>query len=335
MKIKSIAETAWHHEGDYHFLKNLVKNILLSKADIIKLHLTIDFDEYMDSSHPAYDMLSNWLFSEDQWSEILGSVKASDKGLMALVNDTKAVELASSFSPDLYEMHSVCLNDINLIDAINQNRSKESKVVLGVGGSSIDEIDNAINLLKVDESQVVLMFGFQNYPTKYQDINFNKIRKLMDLYPTFGFGYADHTAWDEPHNELISLMGTSSGCSYLEKHVTTDCGYERCDSSAAVSFDQFESICHALSVLSECNGDGKIRLNRAEREYSKFGKMKKAAIVINELSKGNELTKSDFVFKRASADTDLSQLDVLDLVGSSLNQDVSKGELLSRKFFEG
>ena len=62
--IKLIAETAWHHEGDYGFMKNLVTSICeLSKADIVKLHITLDLDEYMNKDHAAYETLKSWVFS--------------------------------------------------------------------------------------------------------------------------------------------------------------------------------------------------------------------------------------------------------------------------------
>ena len=45
-KIKLIAETAWHHDGDFVFMERLVANILeKSKLDILKMHITLDFDE--------------------------------------------------------------------------------------------------------------------------------------------------------------------------------------------------------------------------------------------------------------------------------------------------
>ena len=50
------------------------------------------------------------------------------------------------------------------------------------------------------------MFGFQNYPTKYKNINLEKVRKIQSMYPKLKFGYADHTAWNEPNNELITLF---------------------------------------------------------------------------------------------------------------------------------
>ena len=40
--MKLIAETAWHHDGDYKFFKNLVQQICnKTKADYIKFHLTL------------------------------------------------------------------------------------------------------------------------------------------------------------------------------------------------------------------------------------------------------------------------------------------------------
>ena len=60
--MKLIAETAWHHEGDYKFMKNLVTEISTkTKADIVKMHITLDFEEYMDPSHEAYSLLKPWL----------------------------------------------------------------------------------------------------------------------------------------------------------------------------------------------------------------------------------------------------------------------------------
>ena len=36
--IKLIAETAWHHQGDFMFMKKLVTEIAKTNADIIKIH---------------------------------------------------------------------------------------------------------------------------------------------------------------------------------------------------------------------------------------------------------------------------------------------------------
>jgi N,N'-diacetyllegionaminate synthase len=110
------------------------------------------------------------------------TIKGS-KDLMLLFNDKKSIDFGMKFNPKLIEIHSVCLNDIHLLEKLRANISKDQKVVLGIGGTDLYEIENAIETLKHDN--IILMFGFQNYPTKYKDINLNKIRKIKQLYPDF------------------------------------------------------------------------------------------------------------------------------------------------------
>ena len=70
-KTKLIAETAWHHDGDFSFMEKLVVEILnKSRLDILKMHITLDFDEYMHDSHLIYDDFKNKCFSEKNFKRI-------------------------------------------------------------------------------------------------------------------------------------------------------------------------------------------------------------------------------------------------------------------------
>ena len=93
---------------------------------------------------------------------------------MLLMNDTKAIEFGLSLNPEYAEIHSVCLNDVFMLKTLKKNVSKETKIVLGVGGTSIDEVEHAINFLK--NPNTILMFGFQNYPTVYEDVNVPRLK---------------------------------------------------------------------------------------------------------------------------------------------------------------
>ena len=110
-KIKLIAETAWHHEGDFHFMKSLLENLCSkSEADIIKIHLTLDLDEYMTKDHEAYPSLKKWMFSKSQWSQLISIIQDSNKEIMVLLNDLSAIEFAKKFNPNYIEIHSVAMN---------------------------------------------------------------------------------------------------------------------------------------------------------------------------------------------------------------------------------
>ena len=329
--MKLIAETAWHHEGDYEFMKNLVTEISTkTETDIVKLHITLNFDEYMDSSHDAYSLLKPWLFSKGQWSELITIIRQHGKQIMLLLNDSEAIKFGLSLNPEYVEIHSVCLNDVFMLDELKRGLHQSTKIVFGVGGTSIDEIDHAINYL--GHSNVLLMFGFQNYPTVYEDVNLNKIRKIMKLFDNFEYGYADHTAWDSEHNELVTLLGAASGMSYIEKHVTTCYGEERVDWPAAISIDMFNNLHKKVKVLDGLNGDGMLSMNKGELSYSVFGPMKKAAVLKTDVLKGDSLTLDMIKFARTKNISDMSQVDVVKSIGNRINKNIENGTVLMNKY---
>ena len=100
----------------------------------------------------------------------------------------------------------------------------------------------------------------------------------MRLFPEFEFGYADHTAWNETNNVLITVLGAAMGIEYVEKHVTIAYGEDRVDWVAAVTIDMFNEIKEKMNILDQCNGDGLLHLNEGEKKCSIFGPMKKAAV---------------------------------------------------------
>lgn len=331
--IKTIAETAWHHEGDFEFMNKLVDELIsYSKADFIKLHITLDFNEYMLPDHPGYKFLKEKALTEKQWTTLIDKINASEKKPMLLFNDIKAIKLGMQFNPALVEIHSVCLNDIHLLTALKEYNDRNVPIVLGVGGSTLYEIENAINYLASEN--IVLMHGFQNYPTKYEDVNFNRIRKIMNLYPNFKHGYADHTAWNESYNNLITTMGAALGMDFIEKHVTLVPGEERTDWQAAIGIEQFNNLAKNLGILDQCNGNGLLKLNEGERKYSVFGPNKKAAFLTKDIKKGEQLRKEDIVFKRTGKFSNTSQTEVWELIDRKALDSFPKDTLITKDKFE-
>ena len=99
---------------------------------------------------------------------------------MILFNDTMAVEYGMRFMPEYVEVHSTCLNDPYLLDSLKSNIDINTFVVFGIGGNNLYEIENALK--RIEHQNVVLMFGFQNYPTKFESINLKKISKKMKKF---------------------------------------------------------------------------------------------------------------------------------------------------------
>jgi len=48
MGIEFIAETSWHHEGEFDFLNNLVQKIIVeTNVGILKFHISLNPYEYL------------------------------------------------------------------------------------------------------------------------------------------------------------------------------------------------------------------------------------------------------------------------------------------------
>ena len=119
------------------------------------------------------------------------------------------------------------------------------------------------------------------------------------------------------------------GMEYIEKHVTTAPGEERTDWQAAISIEKFVKIEEKLKVLEEVKGDGLLKMNKGEEVYSTFGKMKKAAILAEDVSKGDKLQLKQIRFKRTGQNSNLSQVDVIKKIGKIFTKDISRGSIIN------
>jgi N,N'-diacetyllegionaminate synthase len=129
-------------------------------------------------------------------------------------------------------------------------------------------------------------------------------------------------------------MGAALGMNYVEKHVTTQYGKERTDWQAAISIDQFNDLVDKLKTLDQCNGNGLLKLNEGEKNYSIFGPNKKAAFLTRNMISGETLQKADIAFKRTSQLSNTSQTEVWDLIGKKAIANYTKGELIIENKFE-
>ncbi len=323
-----IGETAFHHQGEILFLKKLIDQGANAKIDAIKFHLLLNLDDYFVKNHDAYSALSEWLFSEKQWEEIIVYNEAKGMDSIVLCNDSKSIDFAINYngkSIKAIELHATGLNDYLLLQ---KAADFKGTVILGVGGSSLDEISFAIDTLKeMGQNDIFLMYGFQNYPTKYEDINLKKMIKLKELFD-LPVGYADHTDPLDGHNEVISTLGISLGVNVCEKHFTHVFGDKRIDSQAAVSMPQLKKIRELMDVIYTGLGDGSLKMSDAELSYGNTGPMKKAIVAESKIKKGDLITLENIGFKRANESTYMLQYFLPKLIGLKANRDINKDEFI-------
>lgn len=327
LKPYIIGETAYNHEGDIKYLYKMIDDIAELKVNAIKFHMLLNPESYMQRKHPLIKEINKWTFSKNQWSEIIDYSNKKGLDIIILCDDVESIEciFENNINITAIELHATGINDYFLLDAVSKFNKQ---IILGVGGSTIDEIAYAIDFLKSKgKNDILLMYGFQSYPTKYTDINLSKMLKIRDLFK-FPVGYADHTAFDDPNNEVISCMAVIMGINILEKHYTPDYGIERIDYHAAVGKMQMVKIKELMMLALKVYGNGNLKMSKAELEYGNTGPMKKAIVAKKDIKKGEKLSMDNLWFKRTVEESSIKQNQFLQLIGLRALQYIEEDEIV-------
>ncbi|MBN2187358.1 MAG: N-acetylneuraminate synthase family protein [Dehalococcoidia bacterium] len=322
-----IAETAYNHEGDVNYLYRMIDEIADLELNAVKFHLLLNPQSYMQKKHPLFSKTAEWIFSQKEWDKIIGHSNKKGLHVVALCDDVESIEyiVRNNKAVSAIEIHASGLNDYFLLDSALKF---EEQVILGVGGSTLDEIQYAINFLRgKGKNNILLMYGFQAYPTNYSDINLSKALKIRDLF-NLPVGYADHTAFNDPHNEIISVMAAAMGISVLEKHYTLDYGKERIDYHAAVGKGKMSRIKELMKLALTVYGSGNISMTEPELKYGNTGTMKKAIVARKDITRGEKLSLNNLWFKRTEEESSIKQSQLWQLIGLEANQNISEDEVV-------
>ena len=132
----------------------------------------------------------------------------------------KAAKLAVKLGADAFKIHSSDTLNIPLLQFLElQNKP----ILISCGGTKLIEIKFALNqLIKArKEKRIVLMHGFQNFPTKLNDSNLSWISYLESSY-SLPIGFMDHLDAEDPMSIILPLLGVAAGAKIIEKHFTLD-----------------------------------------------------------------------------------------------------------------
>jgi N,N'-diacetyllegionaminate synthase len=322
-----IAETAYNHEGDIAYLNRMIDEIASLKLNAVKFHLLLNIDSYMKKTHPLYNTVKQWTFTENQWDDILNHAMKKNLDIVALCDDTESIQYLARMKKKIHaiELHATSINDYFML---TEAAKFDGQIILGIGGSSISDITYAVDFLKHQgKHDIFLMYGFQSYPTNYRDVNLSKMLTIHDLLH-LPVGYADHTGFDDPNNEVISVGAALMGFPVLEKHYTLDFGKERIDFHAAVGKQHMERIRDLMEIALQVHGSGHITLSEPEKAYGNIGPMKKAIVAKRDIKKGEKLNLENLWFKRTPEESTIQQKQFLQLLGCTAKTDISKDDII-------
>lgn len=253
-----IAESAFNHNGDLSYLKDLAKAAKDSKADFFTVQV-YKTDEFCEPNYSKYDICAEVELSKEAWNELFDFCKDIELPLIPCVLDLSSFHFCYNYGFRFFKIHATDILNIPMLEVIANH---DCKLILETQCATERDINTALTIL--NDRVEVLFHGFSDYPTKYEDQNLRSLDYIREQWPDYKLGFADHTL----DITGIPLMVLSKEVDYLEKHITLDRSNENYDWQVSLEPSEFKELVKTIrnyeSTLGNywkhpCNAEAKYR----------------------------------------------------------------------------
>jgi N,N'-diacetyllegionaminate synthase len=288
-----VAEMANAHDGRVEDALGIVDAAANGGADAVKFQMFTP-DELAVPSFSYYDLYIKLQMPDESWQAIIDRVH--DHGLLAIcdVFGMESLERCDRLGMDGFKIHNADVSNLPLLTAIG---AKNKSVLLSTGGSKPDETEKAIAALRDGgASQIVLMHGFQSYPTQLSD---SHLRRIETLRTTFDLpvGFAGHVDGGTPEASQLPIWAAAASADLVEVHITLDRVKEGGDWFSSLDPEPFKQMVTSLRSMEIALGSRKLEMAADEVIYR--NKHKKWLVATRDIAKGEPFGGDNISLKRS------------------------------------
>ena len=303
-----IAEMAWSHDGSVEKAATIIRGAAQAKADAISIHIT-SLRDYMvpyygsgkgrvsagKEDQNIYRYLEKINLPFDAWAELIALAKNLGLDVCVMANDGSSLEFARRQDPEMYVISPASFVEEDFVRAIARIKKP---LLLRVGGALLGEIEKVILWAQEEgNSQIILLFGFQNYPTPMEGTHLALLRTLKEAFG-FQVGLADHLDADDDLALFLPLLAIPFGATVIEKHLTHDRRLKGEDFESALNPDELSKMVSAARRVERAMGSAHIQgiypTMDAYRQISR-----KRIVAACDLGEGEVLSRGKIICKRS------------------------------------
>lgn len=292
-KIKIIAEIASAHQGDGGRLKRMVEESATKGADAVKFQW-FKYDYLATPDYEYYPIYEQLFLQEKEWLNIADYAKGLGLEVWVDIVDEWGLNLVKKHSKkvDGVKVPSTLLES-NVTDALAKT---SFPLIIGVGGRYISEIRRVLKRVEAynQKREIVLMDGFQGYPTQLEDTNLKRIKTLSKTFK-YPIGFADHIDGTHPLATEIPVYALFAGAQVIEKHITINRNAKGYDYYSSLEPPEFAVMTEKIRKAELIMNNGKV--NAKQRSYLKDSVR---TVLNSSIKKGEIINTRKLAFKRTS-----------------------------------
>lgn len=253
-----IAEIGINHNGDINLTKKLIDMAKDCNCDAVKFQKrtieTVYSKEILDSPRDSpwgkttRDQKLGLEFEKKEFDIIDSYCKEKKIVWYASSWDVESQLFLRQYDLKYNKVASAMLTNHDLIHVIAEEK-KHTFVATGM--STMEQISDAVKILKEHNCPFELMHSNSTYPMKIEEANLSCITTLQNEF-NCDVGYSGH----ETGSYLICVLAASLGATSIERHITLDRTMYGSDHSASLERSGLERMVRDVRVVKTILGDG-------------------------------------------------------------------------------
>ena len=287
-----IAEMANAHGGSPETAEAIVKAAAEAGADAVKFQVFAAAELAVpDFSHfGVYEKLQ---LSEEVWSSLITDARELGLQVYADVFGVESASLMDRLGVDGFMIHVADIMNTPLLRRVGRTGRP---AILSVAGSTREEVTDAIIVLETAGApSVLLMHGFQGYPTALSDSCLNRLRLLSSEFSRH-VGFASHVDGASLEAGLLPVLAMGAGAEAVEVHLTLDRSKKGFDYYSSMEPAEFAEMVRVLRVMESALGSNSGAVPAKEVVYR--SDHRKCLIVTRDIEPEDVIQEEDVAFRR-------------------------------------
>jgi N,N'-diacetyllegionaminate synthase len=315
--------------------KELAKHAREAGADAIKFQITdhkrmiqdhnlmfsyevIDSDGNIETvTEPLSDIWERrWMPIED-WKALKSYCDEIGITFFATIFSEEDVDLVCEIGCQSIKIAS---QDTDYQDLIEYAASKGIPVQLDTGGSSLGEVERAVDWIREKgNNKIIINHCPSGYPARLESINLNVIQTLKKMY-SYPIAFSDHTpGWE------MDVAAVCVGANIIEKTITLDRTQRSCEHMMSLEPVEMKRFVEIIREVEIALGIHRRVVGSDEREKRKA--IRRSPYLIREVRAGQIMQREDFEFRRPGFG--IKPYEYHEYLGHCYKRDLKVGHMLS------
>lgn len=324
-----IAEAGVNHNGDIAIAKKLIDVAVEAKVDAVKFQTfnseklvkkdakKADYQKIITQSEESqFEMLKKLELDEQTHRILIEYCKQKNIIFLSTAFDLESIDLLNNLNIQIFKIPS---GEITNYPYLKKIGSLQKKVILSTGMSTINEIREAINVLKENgTSDISVLHCNTEYPTPMEDVNLKALNTIKNEL-NVEVGYSDHTLGIE-----VPIAAVAIGATIIEKHFTLDKNMQGPDHKASLEPYELKKMVEGIRNIDLALGSSNKKVSKSEIKNLNIAR--KSIVANTNIKKGDIFTEENLTCKRPG--DGISPMKWTKVLGRRAIKDFQKDEMI-------